>query len=345
MDLLTKLIRLHGVSSRENKVREVIKKEMKPLVDKIRIDNLGNLICTKGRGRKTRRIMLAAHMDEIGLIIKRFDKKGYVYFSPIGGIDPVSMIDQEVHIPTKREPVRGVVTTKEMNAGDDVTEVPTTQDLFIDTGLTLKELKKYNIRVGLPVEFAGCPSGLSHDVIFGKALDDRIGCYILIELARKIKKKKYPFTIEFVFTVQEEVGLYGAETATFDISPDFAVAVDVVDANDSYQEPSRKIGDGPAIVIKDDELLSDPRINHSLEAAAKQAKVNLQRAVIDIGTTDATRILSSRTGVPASVLSVFVRNIHTTHSVARMSDVKQAILVLDQFLRNPPHIKRHDVLL
>ncbi len=335
-DFLIDLLRAHGMSGQEGPVRELIKQQMKSLSKKVRTDNLGNLVATIGSGHP--HIMLAAHMDEIGLMVKRIDKHGFIYFSSVGGIDPISLVDQEVHVVTDRGHLRGVITMADIDAGGTVTKLPKMEQLFVDTGLTGKELERFDVEIGTALNLVACPNRVENDVIFGKALDDRLGCYILVELARRLQKKT-PCQIDFVFTVQEEVGLYGAETAAFSLSPDFGIAVDVIHANDALPEPSRQLGDGPALLIKDYEMLSDPRINSWITSIARRRSIPLQRAVIDTGTTDATRIFSSKSGVPSAVVSVLIRNIHTTHSLARMSDVQHAIDLLEAVVRNPPKLK------
>jgi endoglucanase len=333
MDLLQKLIQISGTSGDEKPVREVVHKEIRRYVDGVSVDRLGNLIA-KQRGEPPK-VMLAAHMDEVGLMVKRIDPRGFIYCSEIGGIDAMGVVGQKVHINTKKGRINGVVTFKELSAGKSVRKCPSIEDVFIDTGLSKAELKGRGIVIGSYIHMDQRPHYLgTRDFISGKALDDRIGCYILIELARKLKKTKYE--VYFVFTVQEEVGLYGARTSAFQIEPDWGIAVDVTHANDVFEDPTRCLGKGPCITVKDGELIANRCINEWLIDIAKRKRIPYQLEASEIGTTDATNILVSRRGVPASVLSVPVRNIHTTISIANRKDIENAIKLLAELLKKPP---------
>ncbi len=333
MELLKRLIEASGVSGNEAPVRELIHKEIKKYVDGISVDKLGNLIA-KQKG-KPPRVMLAAHMDEVGLMVKRINSRGFIYCSEIGGVDAIGLIGQKIHIETKKGPIHGVITLREVSAGKSVNKQPNIEDIFVDTGLSKEELVKRGVTVGSYVYMDQKPYYLgSNDIIAGKALDDRIGCYILIELAKRLKKTKNE--IFFVFTVQEEVGLYGARTSAFQIEPDWGIAVDMTHANDVFDEPTRYIGRGPCITVKDGELIANKCINEWLIDIAKKKGIPYQLEATEIGTTDATNILVSRGGVPTTVLSVPIRNIHTTISIAHRKDIENAIKLLEALLKNPP---------
>jgi len=332
MELLKRLIETFGISGDEQPVRELIHKEIKRYVDDITVDKLGNLIARQ-KG-KPPRIMLAAHMDEVGLMVKRINPKGFIYCSEIGGIDAIGLIGQKVHINTNKGPVHGVITIKEMGAGKSLNKLPNIEDVFIDTGLSKTELIKRGVIIGSYIYMDQKPYLGSNDIITGKALDDRIGCYILIELAKRLKKTKNE--VYFVFTVQEEVGLYGARTSAFQIEPDWGIAIDATHANDVFDDPTRCIGKGPCITAKDGELIANRCINEWLINIAKKKKIPYQLEATELGTTDATNILVSGRGVPATVLSIPVRNIHTTISIAHKKDIENAIRLLEELLKNPP---------
>lgn len=336
--LLQRLLDGYGVSGFEERIRNEIVKEMKGLVDEIKVDRLGNLICRKkGKGPK---IMLAAHMDEIGLIVKEIKENGKIMFSLLGGIEPITLIGQKVHIETslKNKPLHGIISFNELHDGKELPErTPKPDRLFVDTGVDKKELVKKGVRIGnfvVPEEksyFAG-----NNDIISGKALDDRIGCYLLIMLARKMKK--HPQEIYYVFTVQEEIGLYGAKTSAFEVEPDIAVAVDVTNANDSEPNDANAMGKGPFITIKDSEMVSNRvLVNHFINLS-KAKKIPLQLEVTDFGTTDAMYISISRSGVPSTVIGVVIRNIHSTIGLASLKDVERCLSLLEAFLKNPPVI-------
>ncbi|MBU1681423.1 M28 family peptidase [Candidatus Micrarchaeota archaeon] len=328
--LLQKLIDSDGISGKEMEVRNVIEKEIKKYVTDIEVDKLGNLIAhKKGRGSS---VMLAAHMDEVGLVVSEIGEKendGRISLHTIGGIEPLSLIGQKVSIENK---VMGVITTQEMSHGIYVEDIPTLENLFIDTGLTKKELLKKGVNIGSYVSFAQCDYCTlgSSNIVLGKAVDNRVGCYMLLELAKLLKNSKED--IYYVFTVQEEIGLYGAKISAYQISPDWAIVIDVTDAN----KKTVKVGNGPYITIKDADMLGNRCINNWLKDIAKKNRINLQYSVSDVGTTDAQSIAFSKEGIPTSVVGVAVRNLHTSFGIVDMTDIKDAIKLLEILLKKPP---------
>jgi len=339
MKLLRTLVNAYGVSGNEAEVRKIIYDEIKDHVDEVTVDKLGNLIAVKKGARP--RVMLAAHMDEIGLMIKGIDDEGIIFCSAVGGIIPGSLLADIVHIEGKSKALHGVITTRQISAGVDFEEFPEIGDLIIDTGLTRKELEKEGIGVGTFVGFERECNYLRYGKkILGKALDDRIGCFILIELAKRIKNPKNE--ICFVFTVQEEFSLYGAKTSSFEVDPDWSITVDTTPANDliSKKEDTDTqvitIGGGPVITIMDEAFISDRCINDWMKKIAKKKKISLQFEVSDFGTTDASMISVSKNGVPSTAISVPVRNIHTTSSIAHMRDIDQTVEILEELIKDPP---------
>lgn len=335
-DLLFKLINAYGVSGYEGPVRKIIEKEMKGLVDKMVVDKMGNLIChKKGRGP---RIMLSAHMDEVGLVVKRISPHGKIYFGIAGGLESVALIGQKIHIETSipGKPLHGILTFHALHDAREIPEtIPALEDLYIDTGLFGSELKRAGVKIGnyaVMEEKAYLTDG--KHFVSGKALDDRIGCFMLIEVAKKLKKLNQE--IFYVFTVQEEVGLYGAKTSAYKIEPDLALAIDVTSAMDSDKRDLNCVGKGPFITIKDAEMISNRKINSHIEMLAKNKKIPLQLEVTDAGTTDAMYISISKSGVPSTVLGVPVRNLHSTMGIASLKDIENAMRLLEAFLRNPP---------
>ncbi|MEM5872512.1 MAG: M42 family metallopeptidase [Candidatus Aenigmatarchaeota archaeon] len=336
MDLLEKLISTFGVSGNEEKVRNLIQNEIKKYVDEVYVDKVGNLIAHK-KGKKPK-IMLSAHMDEIGLMVKNIEPRGRIYFSEIGGADPVMLLGERVHIETKKGTIHGVITTKEVNDGNFITQIPKIEDLFVDTGLSERELKKMGVEIG---SFLSLERDLyylgSNKIICGKAFDNRIGCYILIELAKRAKKFKCE--TYFVFTIQEEIGLIGAMTSAYKIEPDWAIAVDVIETCDAGGEPVITLGRGPSITIKDAEMLGNKTLNEHLIKIAKNKKIYIQRDVSDIGTTDAASISITKEGIPSTVVGVPIRNLHTATAVANKDDIEKTIILLEEFLKNPPKVR------
>ena len=335
MKLLEKLLNAYGPSGNEEMVRKLIAKEIRPHVDELWVDKMGNLIAVEtGIGPK---IMVAAHMDEVGLMVKNIESDGKIRFSTVGFMDPFVLIGQKVHVQTKHR-FHGVISLKELHESEDIKKVPEIEKLYVDTGLSKKELKRKGVQVGtylIPEQkffYLG-----NKDFIAGKAMDDRIGCYILIELAKKMRKSKQ--LIYYVFTVQEEMGLYGAKTSAFGIEPDWGIAVDTTIANDFSEGGNVRLGNGPAITIKDDEMIANKHINERLTNLAKKKKIPFQLEVIDIGTSDAMNISISRTGVPSTTIGIPIRNIHSTVSVANIKDIKHSITLLYDLLKKPINLR------
>jgi tetrahedral aminopeptidase len=332
--LLHELMYIFGPSGNESEIREFIIKQIKSYVDDISVDKLGNLIAHK-KGASPK-VMLAAHMDEIGLMIKSIDPQGRIFFSTIGGIQPLVLLGEIVHIYGKKREIHGVITTDIMSADEDIVALPKLDEMYVDTGLSKKQLKELGVEIGsyLNLEQKEGPNLGNKDYISGKALDDRVGCFILIELIKKLKNTKSE--IYFVFTVQEEVGLYGAKTSAYKIEPDWAIAIDVTAGNDRMNKPTVYLGEGPCITIKDADMLSNKCINGWLEKLAKKNKIPLQLEVSDFGTTDAMTIIVSKGGVSATVLSVGVRNLHSTISIVHRRDIEYAIKLLYLLMKTPP---------
>ena len=334
-ELLIELINAFGVSGKESEVREIITREIKGHVDKMFIDKMGNLIAYK-KGKEPR-AMIAAHMDEVGLMVKNIENDGKVRITTIGGIEPLVLLNEKVGIVTRKGIVKGIITTENISSSLSIEKNVHVSDMFLDTGLTKKEMIDQGVHVGSSISFS--PNGEvigNGKIISGKALDDRIGCFILIELIKRLKKPKNKTF--FVFTVQEEVGLYGAKTSSYSITPEWAVAVDVTDCDDCLKNPSKVIGAGPTLTIKDEEMISNPCIDDKILDIANKKKINIQPDVSDSGTTDAINISISRGGVPSAVLGVPVRNLHTTAGLAHLDDIEDAIKILYELLKDPPTI-------
>lgn len=334
MELLEKLINSFGVSGNEGEVRELIKKEIEKYVDETYIDKFGNLIAHK-KG-KVPRVMLAAHMDEIGLMVKRISEKGKIVFSTLGGIEIPSLIGQKVSIQADKTQVIGVITSDLLSSGDEIKELPKVTDLYIDTGLNKAQLTKLGVEIGNYVHFYDCTCSFICDGEFvcGKALDNRIGCYIQIELAKLLKDNKNE--IFYVFTVQEEIGLYGARTSAYTIDPAWAIAVDATTADDMYSTPTRSLGGGPCLTMKDATMVGSQCVNNWLKDIAKKNSIPIQYGVSEYGSTDALTISFSRGGIPATAVSVPVRNIHTVVGMANVKDIEDTIKLLELLLKKPP---------
>ncbi|MHA1865452.1 MAG: M42 family metallopeptidase [Candidatus Heimdallarchaeaceae archaeon] len=334
MDLLEKLISTFGVSGNEEAVRNIIMEEIKNHVDEVFVDKLGNLIAHK-KGERPK-VMLAAHMDEIGLMAKGIGGRGRISFSTVGEVDPVMLLGERVHIETKKGIIHGVITCKEVNDGNILERIPKIEDLFVDTGLNKNDLKKLGIEVGTFMALERDLYYLGSDkIICGKAFDDRIGCYILIELAKRLKET-CKNEIYYVFTIQEEIGLVGALTSAYIVEPDWAIVVDVTETDDASGEATKTIGRGPCLTIKDAETVGNKILNKHILEIAKRNKIHIQRDVSDEGTTDAASISITKGGVPCTVLGVCIRNLHTATSVANRKDIEKTIKILEELLKLSP---------
>lgn len=271
-------------------------------------------------------------------MVKNVDEHGRISFSNVGQIEPVSLLGQMVKIHTEKGHLYGVVTMKKISDGESVNEVPSMKDMFIDTGLNGKQLVSKGVEIGDYLNIVQDMQTLGSDkMICGKGLDDRIGCYTLIELAKRLKKTKNE--LYFVFTVQEEIGLYGAKTSAYEISPDWAMAIDVMPSSDGNGEPSIGPGRGPILTMKDASMISSKPLNKHIIAVAKGNKIPLQFDVTDFGTTDALNISLSRSGVPVTAMGVTVRNIHSAIGIAHTDDISNLIKLLEALLKNPPVMK------
>lgn len=245
-------------------------------------------------------------------------------------------VDEKIRVKTKTGFIHGTLTTKEIHNGDEIEDLPELKDMYVDTGLTKKELLKLGVERGTYLHLTSEASNLgSNKIISGKALDDRLGCYILIELAKKLKKA--PCDIYYVFTVQEEVGFYGAKTSVYSIDPDWALVVEATNADDCTAKCTKRIGEGPCITVKDSDVIGNKCLNDIFKEKAKKHNIPIQLEVSDFGTTDALGISVAKGGIPTSIISIAVRNIHTTHSIAHLDDITNAIKLLEVVLKKPPH--------
>src|SRR3989344_853934 len=335
LPLLKQLIDAYGVSGNEEEIRGLILKNIKKYVDEVSVDNMGNIVA-HNKGTQPS-LMLAAHMDEIGLMVKKIDNVGRIYCSSIGGFDPTVLIGQRVHVGPKGSHLHGVITTDKISTDLELIEKPTLDDIYVDTGLNKAELVKKGIGIGSYASLETKSGNLGDEnYIQGKALDDRIGCYILIELIKQIQHVKNE--LYFVFTVQEEVGLYGAKTTAYEISPDWAIAVDVTNADDRVDESSKSLGMGPTVTVKDADMIANKCINEHTIKLANKLKIPVQLEVSDIGTTDAFNISLSKGGVPSTVVGVAIRNIHTPVGIAHKDDILNCVKLLKELIKNPPKI-------
>ena len=335
MELMKELILAPGVSGGEDKIAEIIERELKDVADTIERDNMGNIIATKKGSKKAPKIMLAAHMDEIGLMVKYIDDKGYILFSKIGGINDQMLMNQTVTIHSSvGEDVIGVIGSKppHVTKPEEKNKVINYESMFIDIGAKDKEDAEKMVRVGDLMTFNSIFAEFPNNLVMGKAIDNRAGCYVMMEVLKRVDAD---VTVYAVGTVQEEVGLKGARTAAFKLNPDYAIALDVTLSGDhpgiKPEEAPVVIGKGPAVILSDASgrgILTHPFIKDLLIKAGEENDIDYQLEVSDGGTTDGTVISLTREGIPTGVLSVPTRYIHTPVSVCSMDDVESAIQLI-----------------
>lgn len=343
-ELLERLSNAHGLSGYEGSVRQIIENEVRPYVDEIKTDKMGNLIATKLGSKPV--VMLAAHMDEIGLMVKYVDDKGFVHFTKSGGWFDQTLLNQRMILHTEGGAMYGVIGSKPPHAmkEEDKKKPVQAEDMFIDVGATSKEdAEKLGVKTGTPITSDTEFKSLGNDRVTGKAFDNRAGCVMLIEALREMKDVRA--TVHAVFTVQEEVGLKGAKTSAFGLNPDVALATDVTITGDhpgiEKKQSAIEMGKGPSITVSDAEgrgiIVPEPVLKW-LKEAAESNKIPYQLEVGTGGTTDASAIHLSREGIPSGVISPPSRYIHTPVSVLSMTDlenaaklVARAVEIVDRF--------------
>ena len=326
---LEKLSNACGVAGRENEVRELMIQLMKPYADEIVVDKLENVIAIKKGKSPAPKIMLAAHMDEVGLMVKTITKEGFLQFTKMGGIDDRILPAQKVTIFSRKRAFPGIIGSKppHIQKEDERKKVMAFDELFIDIGAESKEdALALGVAVGDPVGFDIKYVQLGRDVVMGKAFDNRAGCVAMIETLKMLEKTDY--TVCAVGTVQEEVGLRGAATAAFGVDPDLAIALDVTVAGDTPGirefDTSTKIGKGPALSISDSGLITHPKVLQWLLDSAEEEKIPYQIEAGLMGSTDAARIYLTRQGIPSGNISIATRYIHSPVSVLCLKDIENA---------------------
>jgi endoglucanase len=323
---MKKLTEAYGPSGNEEQIRDLIRAEVESLADEVRVDTLGNLIAVKRGSGGGKRVMLAAHMDEIGLIISYVDKKGFLRAQPIGGLDLTTLVGGRVVF---SDGAIGVVAPEDRQGYRKDADLA---KLYIDIGATSYEEAKD--RLGQAAGFVRPFADLGQRVV-AKAFDDRIGCVVLIEALRALQDT--PHEVYFVFSVQEEVGLRGARTGAYGLDPEIGIAVDITVAADMPEAPkmAMKLGGGPCIKVKDSGMLAHPGIKNLLIETAEANQIPYQLEVLEHGTTDAAVIQLARGGVPAGCISIACRYYHTPSEMVDVEDVENAVRLLVAFLEQP----------
>jgi tetrahedral aminopeptidase len=327
--LLQTLTETFGPSGYEDKVREIVLNEVKSLGNNARVDALGNLIVRKrpSKAKKdSKKIMIAAHMDEIGVIVSHVDENGFVRFSPIGGVLRRYVLGGRVRF------LNGTAGVIGFDRLENVHELPPPDKVYIDVGATNR--KDCPVTIGDVAAFDRPYTELGNRLV-AKSMDDRVGVLIAIEALRRLKST--PYDVYFVFTTQEEVGVRGAATSAYGVDPDLGIALDVTPSGDTPNSLRMEmaLGKGPCIKIQDVGMIADPRVVNWMIRAAEKNKIPYQREVLLIGGTDARAIQITRAGVPAGAISVPVRYVHSPSEMVDFSDVQNALKLLLAVLQTP----------
>ncbi len=335
VELLKKVCQTPGAPGFEQPIRTLILKQLDGLTDKVSVDAMGNIIALK-KGRERQRVMVAAHMDEISFIVTHIDDEGFLRFHPLGGFDPKTLTSQRVIVHGRRDLV-GVMGSKPihiMKEEERKKQVPI-GDYFIDLGMPKEEVEKY-VAIGDPVtrqrdliEMGEC--------VNSKSLDNRVSVFILLETLRNLQDKDLPYDLYAVFTVQEEVGLRGAISATHRVDPDFGFGLDVTIAFDvpgaNAHEKVTQLGKGTAIKIMDGSAISDYRMVAYLKKVANEADIPWQPEILPKGGTDTAGLQRyGKRGAITGAISIPLRHIHQTIELAHKADIKHSIDLLQEAL-------------
>ncbi len=333
--LLRRLAEGAAVSGYEENLSSLLTKEWRTLADEVHSDGIGNTYVLKKGTVRRHQVMLAAHLDEIGLMVTAIDEKGFLRFTTVGGIDPRTLLAQEVVVHGRRDiiGVIGSVPPHLLEGGDRAVKI---EDLGIDVGLPVDRAKEM-IQVGDPVTLRRQINELLNDTMAGKALDDRAGTVVLAVCLAELARLRHQHDVIAVATVQEEVGLRGALTSAYTLNPDLAVAVDVTHgaSADTKGLTQMELGKGPAVALGAN---IHPGIYKGLCEAARQYRIPVQiEPIPGISGTDAWAIQVTQAGIPTGLVSIPLRYMHTSVETLDISDVVNAGKLLAYFIANLPN--------
>ncbi len=338
VDRLQALSDAFGVAGFEDEVRSVIEEMVSPLVDECQVDPLGNLICIRGEGPT---VMLDAHMDEVGFLVRWIESDGFVRLSPLGGWDERLLPGHRVTFLTReRKRLHGVLgaSPPHLLSPEERKKAVPLEDLAVDVGAQdRQEAERWGLKVGTPAAIHYPFRALQGECVTGKAFDDRAGCVVAIEALSRLQKERLPYTLAVNFAVCEEAGLRGARTAAWQVAPKLALALEGTIGADVPGVPEAKqpvrLGKGPALTVADRSIIVRPRMVSFLEQLAEDEGIAYQYKLPSYGGTDAGAIHLERGGVLAGVVSVPCRYIHSPVSVLRISDLESTAHLATAFLR------------
>lgn len=327
-NLLKTIAAAYGPTGSEENICGVIRKMVEPLVDEISVDALGNLICVKkGAGKK---IMLAAHMDQIGFVVTNIDEDGFLRVTNVGGIRKANSLNRHVVF---ENGVSGVLAheSEKFNAADN-----DMNSLFIDIGAVDREDAMKRVQIGDVAVYSPDIFDIGDDMVSGPAMDNRCGCAVVVGVLQALKDQDCPNEVVAVFTTQEEVGLRGAKVAAYSVSPDIGIALDVTQCGDTPKgfKIAVKAGKGPCVKIFDRSQICSPKVVKLMEKAADDAGVPYQREVLTAGGTDASAIQLTKGGIPAATLSIACRYVHSACEAVSVSDMENGAKLLAALCMN-----------
>ncbi|MCW5939735.1 MAG: M42 family metallopeptidase [Fimbriimonadaceae bacterium] len=340
LDLLRELTEAHGVPGSEDAIRKIVRRELQGLCD-FKTDLMGNLIChrppTSG-DTQAKKLMLAAHMDEIGFAVKHVSDKGFLRIAPLGGWDPRQMASQRVKVHTKGGMLDGVLMEsrkpKHMLQPGEGAKEPTIDDYFIDLGLS-GEQAKATVQIGDPVTMNRTFQTMG-ELCTCKAMDDRVAVFVMIEAVKAARS--HNVELFAVATVQEEVGLRGATASGWSLNPDVVVAIDITLANDIPGLPDElavtRLGEGTAIKVLDSSLICHPKVVRHFRDLAERHDIKHQIELLPMGGTDAGGVQRLHGGIPAFTLSVPCRYVHTVNETVHQGDVRASIDLLARYIED-----------
>jgi endoglucanase len=329
-ELIKQLTEAYGPPGYEQAVRDLIEAEVKAVADSVEIDSLGNLHAVKQGTGDGLKIMLAAHMDEIGLMVSHINAEGFARFTTLGGVLPETMVGNRAVFTNG---ALAVINIENWLLHGDLDH--SHRKLYLDFGSNGK--KNVPVRIGDVAGFERPFVDLGEAMV-AKSMDDRIGCAILIETLKQLKKT--PHELHFVFTVQEEVGTRGATTAAFKVHPDVSIAIDVTDSGDVPERKhfDVKMGHGPAIKVMDRGMLAHPGLKKWMVETATKNKIPYQMEILPFGTTDARAMQVAHEGSAAGAISIPCRHVHTPSEMVSYSDVQNAVKLLLAMLSAPARL-------
>lgn len=316
---LKKLIKTSGVSSDEGKVANIIAEEIKPYVDEIKIDSLGNLIAfKKGESENAKKLMFVAHMDEIGFMVNYIEDNGFIRVSRVGGINYIAAAYEKVVFANG---VEGVLVPEGQTEAKDYTP----DKFYVDIGAKSGRFAARKVKIGDLCAIRSEITQINRTMCVGRPLDDRVGCYVLIETAKRVKNSKND--VFYVFSTQEEVGLRGAVAASYNVMPDVGIAVDVTPTGDTVKAPCSavKLGGGAAIKIKDSSVMCDVKLVATMCEIAERNGIKYQNEVLENGGTDTHSMQLSGCGARVGCISIPTRYIHTQNEMIDLGDVGSAV--------------------